>query len=211
MLRNKGQRQAREDTVAARRHLILEAAAACFIDKGFHATSVREIAARAGVSLGNLYNHFDSKQALIAEIASLEASETADMENGLLSPGDPAMILKQFVEGYLAYLSQPDNAVLATEIIVEAVRNPDVGKGFEQNRKTLTKALSQILAKGVESHQFDSGLDTKEVANLIIDLIEGAALRLAFSSRKARKSAAKALMSMIEKSVGGVALNPDQT
>lgn len=66
-----------EKVKAARRARIVEAALACFVEKGFHQTGMREIAATAGVSLGNLYNHFPGKEALIALIASLEAEELA--------------------------------------------------------------------------------------------------------------------------------------
>ncbi|HDO1150981.1 TPA: helix-turn-helix transcriptional regulator, partial [Aeromonas salmonicida] len=40
-----------------RRELIIQAALGCFIERGFHQTGMRDIAAAAGVSLGNLYNH----------------------------------------------------------------------------------------------------------------------------------------------------------
>lgn len=44
--------------VAERRGRILEAAVMSFLENGYHQTGVRDIARRAGVSLGNLYNHF---------------------------------------------------------------------------------------------------------------------------------------------------------
>jgi TetR/AcrR family transcriptional repressor of uid operon len=39
---------------------LIDAAYSLFVEKGFHATSMREIAKQAGVSLGNIYNYFDS-------------------------------------------------------------------------------------------------------------------------------------------------------
>ena len=41
---------------------IADAAYALFIEQGFHATSMRQIARRAGVALGGIYNHFKSKE-----------------------------------------------------------------------------------------------------------------------------------------------------
>ena len=67
----------RAQATAARRAQLLDAALHCFVVKGFHQTSMRDIAAQAGVSLGSLYNHFDSKSALIAEIAQMESAELA--------------------------------------------------------------------------------------------------------------------------------------
>ncbi|WP_344600535.1 helix-turn-helix domain-containing protein [Sporichthya brevicatena] len=46
------------------RELLLKAAHDCFQDKGYHATSTREIAQRAGVTEPMLFRHFGSKSAL---------------------------------------------------------------------------------------------------------------------------------------------------
>ncbi|MFA5138144.1 MAG: TetR/AcrR family transcriptional regulator [Elusimicrobiota bacterium] len=46
------------------RSRILKAATALFCKQGFHGTSTRDIAQKAGVSLGNIYNHFPTKEAL---------------------------------------------------------------------------------------------------------------------------------------------------
>jgi TetR/AcrR family transcriptional repressor of uid operon len=53
-----------EQTRAARREQILTAAVACFARAGYHATTMADVAAQAGVSKGTPYLYFDSKQAL---------------------------------------------------------------------------------------------------------------------------------------------------
>ncbi|MFD0854512.1 TetR/AcrR family transcriptional regulator, partial [Actinomadura adrarensis] len=47
---------------------ILEAAIAVMTEKGYHGTSVRDIAVRAGLSPAALYYHFESKQDVLATI-----------------------------------------------------------------------------------------------------------------------------------------------
>src|SRR5581483_940611 len=49
----------------ARAELILDEAEKLHAEKGYHDTSIDEIAARAGVAKGTLYQHFPSKEALI--------------------------------------------------------------------------------------------------------------------------------------------------
>ena len=51
-----------------RRQQILEAAARHFSDRGFHATSMRDIAADVGFLVGSIYYHFDSKDALFVAV-----------------------------------------------------------------------------------------------------------------------------------------------
>lgn len=57
------QRAIRQET----RRLILDAAYALFEEKGFQGTTMRELAARAGVGLGTIFQHFPDKAALLAE------------------------------------------------------------------------------------------------------------------------------------------------
>jgi AcrR family transcriptional regulator len=57
-----------ESTKAASRARILEAARALFAERGFAACRVADVAQRAGMSAGNVYWHFDSKDALLSAI-----------------------------------------------------------------------------------------------------------------------------------------------
>lgn len=61
---------------ADRRHEILEIAAELFAERGYRATSIRDIAERAGLLAGSLYYHIRSKEALFVEIhnKALEAA-----------------------------------------------------------------------------------------------------------------------------------------
>src|SRR5436853_5211288 len=59
-----------EKAVERKKGRIEEAAKQLFIRQGFHATSMRNIAARAGTSLGNLYNYYPTKEAILGSIIS---------------------------------------------------------------------------------------------------------------------------------------------
>jgi AcrR family transcriptional regulator len=59
-LRRAPQRQRGHERVAA----LLEAAAGCFVEKGYDATTMTEVAARAGAAIGSLYQFFPTKEAL---------------------------------------------------------------------------------------------------------------------------------------------------
>ena len=48
-----------------RRKQILKAAIRCFRKRGFHQTTLRDIAAEFGMSVGHIYNYFESKEAII--------------------------------------------------------------------------------------------------------------------------------------------------
>src|SRR5262245_13869989 len=50
------------------RSAIEEAAIALFMEQGYHATSMRQIAEHAGLALGGIYNHFSSKEEIFEAI-----------------------------------------------------------------------------------------------------------------------------------------------
>lgn len=56
-----------------RKQKIIDAAKALFSEKGYAGTGLREIAERAGVSLGNIYNYFKNKEEIFSEIFNPEA------------------------------------------------------------------------------------------------------------------------------------------
>src|SRR5918911_2712663 len=57
-----------QEALEARRARIEEAARELFIKRGFHATSMRDIAEGAGTSLGNLYNYYRTKEDILESI-----------------------------------------------------------------------------------------------------------------------------------------------
>ena len=52
----------------ATRMTIEEAAIQLFLEQGYHATSMRQIAEHAGLALGGIYNHFSSKEEIFEAI-----------------------------------------------------------------------------------------------------------------------------------------------
>ena len=75
-------RRANVQLQADRRSEILAAAQTCFARSGFHQTSMQEICAEAGMSPGNLYRYFRSKEDIIAGIAERDRAETAQQFRG---------------------------------------------------------------------------------------------------------------------------------
>ncbi len=50
------------------RHVVMQAAYELFLEQGYAATSMRQIAERAGLALGGIYNHFSGKEAIFTEL-----------------------------------------------------------------------------------------------------------------------------------------------
>lgn len=157
----------REKAKRAKRQQIVHSALQCFIEKGIAQTGIRDIADHAQISLGNLYNHFAGKDALIAEIAALEAAEFAP----LIAELGERLSVEQFIARYLRQISTPEHAILSIEILAAALRQPDLAKPFEANRSAFIKALTrqtnaptaniELLIDATESLGLRCGLDRR--------------------------------------------------
>ncbi len=65
---------------------IEEAALRVFTRQGFHGTTVRDIAQEAGVSLGNIYNYYKTKQDLYASLVRRYARQMTEIQQKTLKP-----------------------------------------------------------------------------------------------------------------------------
>ncbi len=177
----------REKAAAERRERILEAAIMCFLENGYHQTGVRDIANRAGISLGNLYNHFPGKHDVLAEIAALERSELEPFLKLLAKNSAAPVVLEKFVTAYAKYLAVPENVILTIELTSEAIRKPDIGALFLANRNELVTALATVIQRGIADGDFRSIPDPRHVSQMIIELIEGSAYSSVLGGASKRK------------------------
>lgn len=175
---------------------IVDAAITCFLERGYHQTGVRDIAKQAGVSLGNLYNHFKSKESLLAFIAEIESEELAGFIDLLSDPTDPLDGLERFIDAYAVYVSCPENALLGVEILTEALRNQVIADVFGKNRSLLIDALVNCLNAGANLGVFTSYDDNRAAGYMILDALEGHGLR-SLSQNSGRDTAVQTLKALL--------------
>jgi AcrR family transcriptional regulator len=85
----------------------MQVAAELFAQKGFRATTVREIADAAGILSGSLYHHFDSKESIGDEILlSFINDVLADYRAAASSAGSPPEVIEQIVRSTSRSLSR---------------------------------------------------------------------------------------------------------
>lgn len=156
---------------------IVDAAVTCFLENGYHQTGVRDIVRQAGISLGNLYNHFKGKEAILEFIAEIEGQELSGFIDRLTTSDDARSTLEWFIQEYAAYVALPENALLGVEILTEALRNPTIADVFGRNRNKLISSLSDCISQGAKSGAFVLQSEPRAVAYLILDALEGQGLR----------------------------------
>ena len=133
---------------------LLEAAAEAFADRGFHATTTRDIAARAGLSPAGVYVHFASKEELLYQL-SREGHVAArdllrDAAAGASSPTDALRaIMATFAQWHaqhfrIARIVQYEFGNLTPEHRDDVLRL----------RKEIDAVVRQVVADGVATGEF---------------------------------------------------------
>lgn len=135
---------------------IANAALQLFGEKGFHSTSIAQIARAAGVSKGLLYNYFESKEALLHFII-LHAVEVGEalLEQALAQNDSPQGQLRAFTEGTLALL-QKDPAFW--RLLTALAFQPDILEGImpqllEKQGTAMAKVIAVFAQLGVPNPQ----------------------------------------------------------
>jgi len=192
MPEKKPNKPARSEKLAERRAHIVETAAVLFIEKGFHQTGMRDIAGRAGISLGNLYNHFKGKGDIIAAIAEVEAEALEPLLQPLEQAETPDWQgLSGFIANYFELTSTPAYAALSAEIIAELFRNPDIAQPFETTRLRLIKAVQTCLPETLGPPD----------AELVVSLVESSGLNAVGKGDAEKARMLEALQSFVQRAV----------
>lgn len=139
----------------AKRRQILDGAEAIFLESGYEGASMSQIACRAGVSKGTLYNHFENKAALFGAVIE-------DLSRGKLAPAIcqshlTAMTCEEsatkLAERFITVLLQPGPLRLYRIIVSEAPHFPVLADtfwrhGFGRTLKTMTDWIGHWVERG---------------------------------------------------------------
>ncbi|MGK9169564.1 TetR/AcrR family transcriptional regulator [Inquilinus limosus] len=166
----------------AKRRRILEAAAECFATRGFHDTRTADICAAAGISSGNLFHYFPSKQAIFTAIFEQDGRDNADRLQSALAAEDPLAALLEVVEAQAAQADYPHLGGLMLEIVANARRDVAFAELMERNDRALRDGLRQLLGRAAERGQIDPELPPDAAADWIMVLLDGGFVRAAADS-----------------------------
>ena len=141
----------------ARPQEILEAALSVFAERGFSASRMELIAARAGVSKGTIYLYFDSKEAvfraLVHEMLGTQLARFADFARGSSGPVGP--VIADILRGIGEFIAASNRVVLPKIVIAEAGNFPEVARIYrEEVIENGLGLFAGLLKKGMASGEF---------------------------------------------------------
>lgn len=93
-------------SAAQRREQLIATGRQLFAERGFDATSIEEVAARAKVSKPVVYEHFGGKEGLYAVVVDREVRALLDRITTALTAGHPRELLEQAALALLGYIEE---------------------------------------------------------------------------------------------------------
>jgi len=158
---------------AARRDQIVTAGLACFARSGYHATTMADVAAQAGVSKGTPYLYFDSKQALflaLHEQWDCGAGQRVDAAVAALEDSQrqsPRAVLGAVAGAIAAHvLAESQTCRVLMEARALAAHEPVIAAAIRAADARMHQQLQELFTAGVAAGEWPAGTDPALAARL---------------------------------------------
>jgi tetR/acrR family transcriptional regulator len=136
----------------AKKDKIIEKSMELFCEKGYYATKVEEITKALGISKGNFYTYFDSKEEVLYEILNIMKNERIKMLEEIDTNKAPKEVLRDFIEDYsqifFKYLKRVN-----LKNIDSFLKDEKVVNYMEEVQGILTEFLKKNIIERIEGSQ----------------------------------------------------------
>ena len=149
---------------------LFEAAADAFADKGFHATSTRDIASRAGLSPAGVYVHFASKEDLLFQLSRVGHEGARDALAAAAAEADsPTDALQEVISAFARWHAEQHQVARIVQYEFRHL-SPEHQHEVLTLRREIDEVVGRIIADGVATGEF-SVEDTKATALAALSLV----------------------------------------
>ena len=168
------QRRTREEQREHTRNGLLEAAASVFARKGYHATSVDEVAEAAGFTKGAVYSNFDSKEQLFLALIDRHLAQAVDTLAEVLAQAEPDQRAELVGERHAKLtVFDRDWLLLETEFLLYAARNEEVRAHMAARQREIRARVADLLAQHVGDLERTPTVAVEDLARLLIAAGDG--------------------------------------
>jgi len=146
--------------VSASRQKLFDAAVELIAEQGFSATTVDDIALRAGVAKGTVYYNFASKTALFEELLRYGIGLLTDAYRSAVASKEPRAAVDALIRAQLEYIQR--YRAFAQLLLAEMWRtNREWQQTLRLLREQALDVIAETLQAGVDSGDFDPSLDVR--------------------------------------------------
>lgn len=154
----------------SKREFIISEASKLFKEKGYKASSMRELAARVGVEAASLYNHIDSKEdllnAICMNVANRYTSHISELENL-----DSTVIhkIERLLRFHVREMMDNYEEVYVTDHDWRNMNEPHLSE-YREMRRNYRKRFAAIVQEGIDSKEFKA-VDANSAVMIFINAI----------------------------------------
>ncbi|MDD2863238.1 MAG: TetR/AcrR family transcriptional regulator [Methylococcales bacterium] len=161
------------ETSDTKRHAIMQAATTLFLTHNYRSVSMDKIAQTAPVSKATLYNHFESKNALLTAVVSQFCSSLLHTITQTLSDADDVtQTLKKIALSVVEFLYSSEGLAIYRLVISESHEFPELGQMVYDNGAKLAINQVESYLQQLDSNQF-SIPNTHFSADAFFSLLKG--------------------------------------
>lgn len=184
----------------ARRREILIAAHRCFARDGFQGTTMQDVADEVDLSVGALYRYFDGKEALVEALAGWGGFQ----KRALMEDLDPPAGTEGLAELVVRLVSSLTESETADEIVRfdvqmwgEALGQPELESLVRGSLDEFRRLLSSYVEDAQAEDRLRTDVEAGTVAHLLVSLLTGLELQVAFEPGLDRKAYATAVETLL--------------
>jgi AcrR family transcriptional regulator len=168
-----------EAHLEARRQQILDAAAECFAQKGFHGTTMHDICQMAELSPGAVYRYFASKDDIIAAMEEQGKQHSAAVIEAVTSEREDTLaVLEGLVDVFFSKLEDVRDCAVHIELWAEALSNPRIRRMVVGIDDSIRNAfVTKIVRRAQERGEINPKLDPDAVGRVMMAFWDGLVLQ----------------------------------
>lgn len=162
----------------ARRAEIIEAAYKCFMEKGFHNTTMQDIYEATHLSPGAVYNYFSSKEDIVAAAVKMYSEWSLASVESLLKQHTGESFIEIFRYWFKSIMQSDVRDIYGVQMAfyAEAARNNVVRDAMIKNMDDTGARLAGLVKKGQRSGLFNPRLDPESIAHIMVGMVFTAAI-----------------------------------
>ena len=161
-----------ESEGSERRAALVALAAELFAERGYRATTVREIAESAGVLSGSLYHHFDSKESIIDELLSSYLDELLAQYRAIVSEGGTSIeVLGRLVQAAFSSFDRHRAAITVFQNERQYLLNFPRFSYLAKTELAFSRLWGKVIREGIAGGELRADLDAKIVQRFMRDAI----------------------------------------
>ncbi len=162
------------ETIDPKRYAIVQAATRLFLSNNYRSVSMDKIAQAAPVSKATLYNHFDSKNALLAAVVcELCGALLQTMTQSLSTADDVTQTLRKIAAAFVELLYSPDGLAIYRLVIAESHEFPELGQMVYDNGAKLAIMQLESYLQQLNDNKILSISNSRFAADGFFSLLKG--------------------------------------